>query len=124
LILAIYNLFLHPLSGFLGPRLHAASRIPHMIDAVTCQSGFRLAKYHERYGDVVRIAPNELSYINSAAYKEIYNTRVGHSQMQKDPAFYASPVDVPSIFFANDADHSRTRSLLSHAFSGKELRDQ
>jgi cytochrome P450 len=44
--------------------------------------------------------------------------------MQKDPAFYATPVESPSIFLSNDVDHARMRRLVSHAFSEKALRDQ
>jgi cytochrome P450 len=122
--LAVYNVYFHPLSGFPGPRLHSASIIPYMWDLLCGRSGFRLLELHKKYGEVVRIHPNELSYINIDAWKDIYASRVGHSQMQKDPAFYATPVESPSIFLSNDADHVRMRRLVSHAFSEKALRDQ
>lgn len=42
----------------------------------------------------------------------------------KDPKFYLRGPSGPSIINTNDADHSRARRLLSHAFSEKALRDQ
>ncbi|GAD95590.1 hypothetical protein PVAR5_4236 [Paecilomyces variotii No. 5] len=61
---------------------------------------------HDQYGDVVRIAPDELSFIDSTAWKAIYVS------------------NGPSITQSNDADHSRYRRLLSHGFSDSSLRGQ
>jgi len=45
--------------------------------------------------------------------------------MQKDPAWYVKPSNgVPSILLANDADHTRGRRTLAHAFSEKALAEQ
>lgn len=45
--------------------------------------------------------------------------------MQKDPQWYGPPVSgTPSILMANDADHSRGRKVLAHAFSEKALAAQ
>jgi cytochrome P450 len=80
---------------------------------------------HQQYGDVVRIAPDELSFTNGEAWKPIYGTRTGHSQKPKDYRFYAPTFGGnPSIIVSNDADHSRFRRLLSHAFSDSSLRGQ
>jgi cytochrome P450 len=80
---------------------------------------------HEQYGEVVRIAPDELSFINGDAWRVIYGTRPGHGQKQKDYRFYPPTADnAPSIIFSSDADHTRMRRLLSHAFSDSSLRGQ
>ncbi|KAJ5309062.1 hypothetical protein N7508_004441 [Penicillium antarcticum] len=80
---------------------------------------------HQKYGEVVRIAPDELSFINGGAWKAIYGTRIGHSQKPKDHRFYAPTGNgAASIILSNDADHSRFRRLLSHAFSDSSLREQ
>jgi Cytochrome P450 len=44
--------------------------------------------------------------------------------MLKDPIFYSTPVESPSIFLSHDADHTRMQRLVSHDFSEKALRDQ
>ncbi|KAJ5902870.1 hypothetical protein N7495_003398 [Penicillium taxi] len=91
-----------------------SGRAPHDLRAL-----------HEKYGEVVRIAPDELSFINSDAWKAIYGTRTGHSQKKKDLRFYTPTANgAPNIIQSSDADHSRFRRLLSHAFSDSSLRGQ
>jgi hypothetical protein len=43
---------------------------------------------HDKYGDVVRWGPNELSFANSAAWKDIYDRRKDGKVLAKDPIFY------------------------------------
>lgn len=40
---------------------------------------------HEKYGPVVRVAPDELSYVTEGAWKTIYGQR--SVEMAKDPNF-------------------------------------
>jgi cytochrome P450 len=70
------------------------------------------------------VHPKELSYIIIDVWKDIHSSGVGHPQMQKDPVFYATPAESPSIFLSNDAGHARMQHLVSHGFSEKALRDQ
>ena len=48
----------------------------------------------------------------------------GHENMLKDPAWYAPPPVASQIIVSNDADHTRFRRVLSHAFSEKALAQQ
>lgn len=98
----------------------------HLIDGTTVDNVNRL---HEKYGEVVRLSPNEVSFISGeTAWQDIYGFRTGkmkgHANMQKDPAWYAAPPVASHIIVANDADHSRFRRVLSHAFSEKALAQQ
>jgi hypothetical protein len=43
---------------------------------------------HEKYGDVVRVAPNELSFAGEEAWRDIYTHRPGHKEARKDPIWY------------------------------------
>lgn len=71
---------------------------------------------------MVRISPDELSFISASAWKDIYASRQGNpNPFTRDLGIYAG---VKNILTANDADHSRMRRLLSHAFSDKAIRDQ
>ena len=81
---------------------------------------------HDRFdSDVVRIAPNELSFINPSAWKNIHGTRPGHLSFEKNPAVYAMPPNgTPSLVTANRMDHTRMRRVLGHAFSDKAIREQ
>ena len=85
----------------------------------------RTKEFHDRYGHVVRLAPNELSFTDGQAWHDIYAHHQGRPNFPKNPLWMA-PGDngIHSILSANDADHARYRKLLSHAFSEKALRQQ
>jgi hypothetical protein len=53
---------------------------------------------HKKYGSVVRVAPQMLSFNNSQAWKDIYGHRQSKGQIPKDTNFYALDGDpTPSI---------------------------
>ncbi|KAF3044587.1 hypothetical protein E8E11_008894 [Didymella keratinophila] len=70
---------------------------------------------HERYGPVVRIAPNELSFIDPEAWKDIYSNRNIH----KDAPWTGNEEkDHPiSILSTDEATHLRNRRELTGAFT-------
>jgi cytochrome P450 len=122
---AIYNVLIHPLSSFPGPQSYAASIIPYVCSLLRGRLCFDIEEFHQKYGDVVRIGPNELSYSNPSAWNEIYGHRHGKENMPKEEIIYSPPLYGPkSIITADDRMHTRYRRLLSHAFSDKALRDQ
>ncbi|KAH7346694.1 benzoate 4-monooxygenase cytochrome P450 [Rhexocercosporidium sp. MPI-PUGE-AT-0058] len=80
-----------------------------------------------RYGPVVRIAPNKLSYIDEGAWKDIHGKSLGEKQLAKSPDFM--PTKAPNgaqglVFARRDEDHARLRRHFSHGFSDKALREQ
>ena len=83
-------------------------------------------RFFEHYGDVVRIAPDELAFATAEAWKDIYSHRThGAKSFQKDPMLYNVPPNgTRNLIQAFDSDHARMRRLLSHAFSDKALREQ
>lgn len=85
----------------------------------------RTKELHDQYGPVVRLAPNELSFIDAQAWQDIYNHHQGLPNFPKNPLWMA-PGDngIHSILSASDANHTRYRRLLSHAFSERALREQ
>lgn len=79
-------------------------------------------KFHDRYGPVVRIAPDELTYIAPEAWKDIYTTR---PQLLKDPYSMTPPMNnANSLFTAQGHDHRRIRGAFINAFSDAALREQ
>ena len=123
--LFLYNLYIHPLRHFPGPRLWAAFRLQYVRALVRGDLVQRTHELHERYGPVVRIAPDELSFIDAQAWQDIYGFHPGKPNFPKNP-LWMQPGDngIHSILSANDADHSRYRRLLAHAFSERALRQQ
>ncbi|KNG80574.1 toxin biosynthesis cytochrome P450 monooxygenase [Aspergillus nomiae NRRL 13137] len=125
LAVIIYNIYFHPLAKFPGLKSHAATRIPYFQALLGGRTGKVIKDLHERYGEVVRIAPNELSFIDGEAWTAIYGTRPGHRQKPKDVRYYPpTAAGVSSIVLSNDEDHTRFRRTLSHAFSENSLRAQ
>jgi cytochrome P450 len=86
-----------------------------------------MRQVHDKYGDVVRIAPNELSFRTPTAYRNIYDRAP-----KKEPQFLKSEILYntrpstarPNIVFSRDPhDHRLQRKEISHAFSGKSLNE-
>lgn len=74
---------------------------------------------HKDLGNIVRIAPNHISFAEPSAYKEIY----GHSGPTiKDTWYDNLAAGNPNMTTATDkAVHSRKRKNLSNVFSPKEV---
>ncbi|MCJ1380793.1 hypothetical protein MMC17_003902 [Xylographa soralifera] len=121
----VYDLYFHTLSRFPGPRLWAVSRIPYVWNLIEGCLTQRTHELHDRYGPIVRLAPNELSFIDGQAWHDIYNHTPGVPNFPKNPLWMAPAENgIHSILSANDADHARYRRLLSHAFSERALSQQ
>ncbi|TGO70657.1 hypothetical protein BELL_0689g00010 [Botrytis elliptica] len=83
-------------------------------------------KIHEEYGDVVRLAPNEISFTKEEAWSDIYVHRSGHVDPTKDPVWYKAPDEMPqNIVTSLDMErHARFRRVLSSSFTETSLRTQ
>lgn len=122
--MAIYNVYFHPLNRFPGPVSHAISRIPYFYRAVRGTLPFDMLNLHERYGDIVRIAPDELAFSHPDAWKDIFGHKNGEPGMAKAAWFYR-PLDEPLHIVNEDTDeHRRLRRQMAHGFSEKSMRAQ
>jgi hypothetical protein len=81
-------------------------------------------RLHEKYGGVVRVAPDELSYTSSKCWNEIYGFRHGKPEMAKESPFYKSKSIPSTIVNASKERHGFLRRLMSRGFSEAALRDQ
>lgn len=127
--MAVYNAYFHPLAHVPGPKINAITRLPYIRHLLAGTTVDNVQALHRKYGDVVRVTPNEISFTSSEAWQDIYGFRTGklknHSSMQKDPIWFPPPLNgAPSILVANDVDHAAGRRTLSHAFSEKALAEQ
>ncbi|KAJ4349096.1 hypothetical protein N0V95_004877 [Ascochyta clinopodiicola] len=126
----VYNLFFHPLRHIPGPWLARSTPIPYGLQMRSGNIVTWIQQLHAQYGEVVRVAPTEVSFISGeTAWPEIYGFRTGKYKdtgaYLKDNAWFPKPVKgVWSIINSNEADHTRLRRNLSHAFSDKALRSQ
>lgn len=122
----IYRLWFDPLRKYPGPTLARFSRIPYVYHTVKGDMVTWGHQLHNQYGDVVRVAPDELSY-NNDAWKDIYgHAKQGQKTTQKDLRFYGPAIaeNGTDIIRANESDHARFRRNFSNAFSDRALREQ
>ncbi|KAH9875641.1 hypothetical protein IAQ61_003105 [Plenodomus lingam] len=123
---AFYNTYLHPLRDFPGPLLWRAFRFPYVVSTQRGILHRQLKTFHTQYGPVVRIAPNELSYADSRAWKDIYGNRPGHLPFERNRTWFQKMThDEPnSIMGFIEEDHARYRRAFANAFSEKSLKEQ
>lgn len=86
---------------------------------------YDVLRLHEKYGDVVRIGPDELAFSHATAWKDIMGHRPSLEEFAKFQNFYrpvkTSPVNIVN---AEREDHSILRRQLAHGFSEKSMREQ
>lgn len=86
-----------------------------------------MAVLHERYGDVVRVSPTGLSFIEPDAWIDVYTRKPGQPSFPKDPVRYGKWMWIngaPEIFTADEIDHDRLRRLLIPASSDNAIGNQ
>lgn len=81
------------------------------------------AQEHEKYGPIVRIAPNTISFNTPSALQEIYSTRKANVRKSD----WYKTVDAPSGAFSTHSEldwkkHASRRRVLDHAFSESALK--
>lgn len=113
----LYNISpFHPLAKYPGPLLWRSCRLfasYHHSNGTLYQ---QIAAIHEKYGETVRIAPDELSFSDPVAWQQIYNSR---PQLPKSRYHFAevSSEGIPeAIITAPDDEHMRLRRLANPAF--------
>ena len=86
---------------------------------------FDVHTWHLKYGDVVRIAPDELAFAKPEAWKDIMGHKTGGDEFAKSPVFYrpSGALEV-NIVNAEREEHQRLRRQLAHGFSDKSMHDQ
>ncbi|KAK1547879.1 hypothetical protein CPAR01_01846 [Colletotrichum paranaense] len=112
-----YRLILHPLSHLPGPlpaRLTGLWRTTKYIQGDWHDD---ILSIHDKYGRVVRIAPNEVSVVDEYAMKNLYGH--GHNAAKTDwYSIWDSPITAPQSFSELDQkQHSFLRKHLASAYS-------
>ena len=109
----VHNIFFHPLAEYPGPLLWRASSLPWKIALLKGTMHHDLMRFHEKYGDTLRLKPDELSYANAQAWKDIHAHVPGRPEYLKDPIrLPLAPNGVMSILVSDTKNHARFRSLF------------
>ncbi|KAK0624940.1 cytochrome P450 [Bombardia bombarda] len=122
---AIYNLYFHPLARFPGPLLMRATRAGACYRLIRGTLPFDMLALHQRYGDVVRMAPDELAFADPQAWKDIMGHKTAGVEFEKWDKFYRPVKDIPTdIVNASREEHGLLRRTMAHGFSDRSMRDQ
>ncbi|OJZ92917.1 hypothetical protein ASPFODRAFT_178342 [Aspergillus luchuensis CBS 106.47] len=119
---AIYNSLWHPLKSYPGPFLAVTSRVPITYITFTGRKTVWLHSLHLKYGPVVRVAPNELSYMSQEALNDIYGRAESKENLRNDDIFYtAFEGDKSTIMTTDEASHARLRRTYAQFFARQNL---
>lgn len=99
------------------------SRIAYALAQISGKPHKSILELHDKYGPVVRIADNELSFNLPDAWKDNNGHRAG-GRLENTKEASAVVGNEHNLFGANLEDHSRMRRVLSHGFSMKAMLDQ
>ncbi|RDW92913.1 cytochrome P450 [Aspergillus mulundensis] len=118
----VYNIYLHPLSIFPGPKLAVCSPLHEFYYDVICRGMFmwEIEKMHELYGPIVRINPREI-HIKDPEFIDVVYASGTHIRT-KDPQFTPALSSPHSVISTIDHNHHRKRkSYLKAFFSRRSL---
>ncbi|KAK8068348.1 hypothetical protein PG996_007460 [Apiospora saccharicola] len=119
----VYNVYFHPASRFPGPRIAAVSNIWYAYHWASGKYPSAVLRALEKYGDVVRVAPNELVFVTPEAFSDIYNTYTnGQEHFPKNDFMDMGLVDDGITWEQSPEKHHADAKKLVPAFSPKALR--
>ncbi|KAI0548665.1 cytochrome P450 [Xylaria curta] len=120
----VYNVYFHPLSNIPGPYAWSASRLPFIFSLLRGTIVHDFQNFHRKYGPIIRIAPNEVTFAGPDAWSDILQQRSG--QFLKDPVWWARQPGSPDSLISaiNPEAHARMRKSLAPAFTLRALKAQ
>ncbi|CAE6467627.1 unnamed protein product [Rhizoctonia solani] len=106
-------------SAIAGPKLAGLSNVWLAYVASRGDRSQAVHELHQKYGKLVRIAPNHISVADTKAIEVIY----AHGNGTLKTEFYDAFVSIrPGLFNTRDrATHTRKRKLVSHIFSQQNV---
>ncbi|KAK1450060.1 benzoate 4-monooxygenase cytochrome P450 [Colletotrichum melonis] len=88
---------------------------------------YRQLELHEKYGPVVRVAPNELSFSSASSWQDIYGVRKGVEPFIKSEFYDGGNFAAEALSIVSERDpkkHAEMRRYLGTAFSDRFLKSQ
>ncbi|KAI0145540.1 cytochrome P450 [Xylariaceae sp. FL1272] len=119
----VYRLWFHPLSGIPGPKIAAVSDIWYAYHWLSGRWPFAIEDVLKQYGDVVRIAPNEVVFVRPQALADIYGTHTGSIEsFAKTDINERGDKHNGLVWETDPVRHRMVAKQISPAFSGRALR--
>lgn len=114
--LVIHHIFFHPFRSIPGPVLAKISKAWSRYGNLQGRKSHRIHAAHQRYGPVVRVGPNELSFSSPEAVRDIYT----NDAFVKEETFYRAKRvfhEEMLMSFRNPEAHKQRKKLLQRGFS-------
>ncbi|KAF3761239.1 cytochrome P450 [Cryphonectria parasitica EP155] len=116
-----WRLWFHRLCQVPGPRLAAITGWYEFYQDVILDGNYvkEYPKLHEKYGPVVRIAPNHVHVKDMTYYQEVYGNG---TKYLKDPGFYETfGVKHSLLMFTNPAEHKERYDIIKSIFAKQKI---
>ncbi|CCX32289.1 cytochrome P450 [Pyronema domesticum] len=123
--LSFYRLTFHPLAKYPGPWLAAVSPLFYCWVFARGRAGPEIKAAHDKYGPVVRIAPNDLSFATPTSYRDIYTKQNGRGTFIKTEFYKQISMGFETVGFASEDRvdvHAKQRKLFAPVFSAQGVR--
>jgi hypothetical protein len=123
--LAIYKFIIHPLlfsplASLPGPKLYALSKWRLAYEDLKGTRTREIWRLHQRYGPVVRLGPNEVSFNSLSALRTIYGAGSGFERTRFYDMF--DVYGTKNLFtFHGVKEHGERKKLLAHAYSKSKM---
>ncbi|ROW06244.1 hypothetical protein VPNG_08063 [Cytospora leucostoma] len=121
---SLWRLYFQPLSKFPGPKLAAVSDIWYAYQLLTGRGPCALEEALKKYGNVVRIAPNELLFVTPQAMADIYGSHNKYVELFPKTQINNHGNDEHGglIWEWDPIRHRQVAKQISPAFSGRALK--
>ncbi|GJE99306.1 cytochrome P450 [Phanerochaete sordida] len=113
---------LHPLARYPGPVLAKVSKLYHVWRIWPGKQHIYIQRLHDRYGDMVRIGPNEVSIRDASCITPV----LGAQGLPKGPMFngrHLWPETHSLIGFRDPKEHQRRRRPWNRAFNSASVKE-
>lgn len=117
----VYNLFFSPLRYIPGPFFAKFTTKWLTLNEIAGNRSLVVAQAHERYGAVVRLAPDEISFSDRSCIKELY---FQGSKFPKSHRYEGFASGTRASFDMTDKDqHRERRNLVRHVLAQSNIDD-
>lgn len=111
-----YNAFFHPLARFPGPPLASITGLWRLYHITIGDWSEIILDLHQKYGRVVRLAPNELSVVDESAMKALHGHNTAAIKSKWYSAFQSSQGAPNQLATQDPKVHAGIRRRFAPAF--------
>ncbi|KAJ6474406.1 cytochrome P450 [Mycena vitilis] len=109
----------HSLYEYPGPFLHKISELPMLYYTIRGIAHIKVRELHDKYGRMVQIGPNTVSFLSPASISTIYGSATA---LDKASAYDIQHLGGGGLFFMKDkATHGRRRRIWNRSFSDNAI---